>query len=124
MASRATRLNPGPLDGEIMTRRSVKLVAAFTCIHAVLAIACLLYSFSASMDRFDNGGNEGILEVITAKLAQILVLPASLVWTRWASERLPNVIEWLTFAANSVVWGMVATLLLAIVTRRTATVTP
>lgn len=43
-----------------------------------------------------------------ARLAvDILRFPGYPLWTPWASKNLPNVMEWLLFLANSVVWGLV-----------------
>ena len=93
--------------------RTTKLIALFACIHGLAAISLLLISFDASSRRFDTGVAETTVEHLIARASDVLFLPGSLVWTRWASENLPNVVEWLVFAANSLLWGSIIGLLAA-----------
>jgi hypothetical protein len=86
--------------------RTTKLIAAFSCLHGLLAMTCLLLSFGSSMRSFDGGASESTVERVMGQAANVLFLPASLVWTRWASENLPNAVEWLLLVANSAFWGL------------------
>jgi hypothetical protein len=98
-------------------RRTTKLIAVFSCIHGLLAMALLLLSFGASSRRFDTGAAETGGERAISRAADVLFLPGTLAWTKWASENLPNAIEGLVFAANSVLWGSVIGLLVVRTTR-------
>jgi len=91
--------------------RTTKFVVTFFCVHVLLAATCLLWSFSASMREFDGGAEQSTVDRGVARAADVLFLPASLVWTRWASENLPNAFEWLLFLANSTLWGLALGLL-------------
>jgi hypothetical protein len=77
----------------------------------------LLFSFCASSRHFDTGAAETPVERLIGRTTDILFLPGSLVWTRWASQHLPNAVEWLVFAANSLLWGSIVGLVVARVLR-------
>lgn len=104
-----------------MMRRTTKLIAVFSSLHGLLAMAFLLLSFGATSRRFDTGAGETRAERVISQASDVLFLPATLVWTKWASENLPNAVEWLVFAANSVLWGSVIALLVARTTRSLST---
>jgi len=89
-------------------RRNTKLLVAFTCLHAVLALGAVVYSMAASSAQFDNPGLPRMSGAgIAQAMANMLTLPGRLLWTSWASQNLPNAIEWALFIANSVLWGAV-----------------
>ena len=85
----------------------LKIVILATAVHLLLAGTSLVYSYGATMARFDEPGiSPPLLENVAAVAATVLLLPVRLLWTSWASTNLPNIVEWLAFVANSVVWGL------------------
>src|SRR5438093_685671 len=90
-----------------MTRRTTKLIALFACIHGFLSMTLLLLAFTASSHHFDIGTPQTTSDRVIAEAVDVLFLPATLVWTKCASENLPNAALWLVFAANSILWGSV-----------------
>jgi hypothetical protein len=90
-------------------RRNTKLLIAFACLHAVLALGAVVYAMAASSAQFDNPDLPRMFGAgIAHATANMLTLPGRLLWTSWASQNLPNAIEWALFIANSVLWGAVA----------------
>ena len=92
----------------LVARLSMRPFVLFSVAHAVLTMGLLLYAFAGTPldgDRWPGSKLAG-----TA--IQILMFPGVLLWTRWASENLPNAVELLLFAANSALWGLFAVLLL------------
>ena len=65
------------------------------------------YSFSAGMSRFDEGGNEEVLERIASKATVFLMSPGCFLWTSWASKNLHDSIEWFLMLLNTLLWGYV-----------------
>ncbi len=87
----------------------IKRTLIFSCIHFTVLITCLITSFSLGMSRFDTGdGNETIIETVTGTITNILIVPANYLWTPWASKNLSNIVEWILFLSNSLLWGYVA----------------
>jgi hypothetical protein len=80
--------------------------ALFSGLHAVTTIGLLGYGMVGSSARFDGfrppQGSE-----LAGNIAEILMLPASWLWTPWASRHLSNTVEWLLFLGTSILWGLV-----------------
>ena len=86
--------------------RNLKLLVVFTCVHFVLTLACAVYAMAIGSARFDNPLlPRTFAESAAEGTANVLSLPARLLWTSGASRNLPNSLEWLLFAANSALWG-------------------
>jgi len=65
-------------------------------------------SISLRIDRFDTGiAKETLFESVTETISDILGFPGLYLWTLWASKNLSNIIEWLVFIGNSMIWGIV-----------------
>jgi hypothetical protein len=85
---------------------SFALLALLASAHAAVTLACVLHAFAGTSARFDDpAAPVGFGAAASGRAAHVLVLPLGLMWTRRASSSLPNSVEWLLFAANSVVWG-------------------
>ena len=89
-------------------RRTLALLVLFTVIHGVVTLSCMTYAIAASSASFDGPTVPPGFAAGSAKAAVlVLTLPGRLVWTSWASQNLPNAVEWLLFIVNSAVWGAV-----------------
>jgi hypothetical protein len=84
----------------------VRISVVWAIVHFVLSIICLSVSFGASMEQFDNPeySPSPIMDPLEF-LAEILMQPGSSVWTSWMSRNMPDIVEWLIFMGNSVLWG-------------------
>src|SRR5687767_6979620 len=97
-------------------RRNTKRFVAFTSLHAILALGAVLYAMAAGSAQFDNPDLPRMVGAdIVEATANTLTLPGRLLWTSWASQNLPNVVEWVLFIANSVLWGALAVTLTNVV---------
>jgi hypothetical protein len=54
---------------------------------------------------------------VAGVVAWFLLLPGRLLWTSWASQTLPNAVEWIAFLANSLAWSFAILGALALVSR-------
>jgi hypothetical protein len=89
-------------------RRKILLFILFTCVHTVVALSASMYEMVASSARFDNPQLPQLFGARAAETAaNVLTLPGRLVWTSWASQNLPNNVEWLLFIANSAMWSAI-----------------
>jgi hypothetical protein len=87
-------------------RRNTKRLVVFTCAHAGVTLAAIVYGFAAGMTRFDHPDLSPMFGASIAQAAaDILIMPGALLWTSWASKTLPNALEWTIFIANSLLWG-------------------
>jgi hypothetical protein len=109
----------GQLDWPHVARSSwsmalrLRRLVLYACIHAIVTLGLAIYAMSGMSERFD--GFEMSQGAATAEIAaDILMLPGYLLWTSWASKNLPDALEWLLFAANSALWGMVISVLFGI----------
>jgi hypothetical protein len=93
-----------------------KRVVLFACAHALVTLALSFYYTSAITEPVRPGSIPEISDRAAAAglAADILMLPGYLLWTPWASKHLPNLVEWLLFLANSVVWGLLISAALAL----------
>jgi hypothetical protein len=69
------------------------------------------------MREFDGGASQSVTDRVIGQTAQVLLFPGTLVWTRWASENLPSIVEWMVLIANSVLWGSMIALVVVRLTR-------
>lgn len=100
-------------------RRSLTLFLVLTGIHSVVTLGCGMYAMAASSAAFDNPALPRAYSASVAHGAtNVLLLPARLVWTSWASQSLSNIVEWLVFIANSMIWAGVAVWVIARYSRR------
>lgn len=87
-------------------RRNTKLLVAFTCVHAAVALGATVYSLAAGSAEFDNPDLPRMAGAwIADDMASLLTFPGRLLWTSRASRNLPNAVEWALFVANSAMWG-------------------
>lgn len=94
--------------GPIQKRRlSIGLVLAFSGIHFVMTIVLFFYSFSKTMEAFDNPSLTSKPITDLANIAvSILMQPMTSLWTKWMSQNIPNAIEFIIFLLNSCIWGI------------------
>ena len=86
-----------------MKKRTIILAA----LHFILMLACVMFSVGSSMEAFDDlDCQSSAFEGLVSGLADILMQPES---SLWASE-LPDAVEWGLCLANSLLWGLVLTL--------------
>ena len=77
-----------------------------TCAHAVVTLCLIVYAASATSARFDHPDVPvSRISEAAGGAADVLSLPGRLLWTSWASQNLPNAIEWAVFLANSALWS-------------------
>lgn len=82
-------------------RLNLKVFATVSIPHFLISMVCLLYSFGAGMERFDNPPPASWAETSAAAVADVLFLPGSLLWTSRDSQNLSSLFEWLLLLANS-----------------------
>ena len=91
--------------------RNVKLLDLFTCVHGVITLGCLMYFMAVSSAQFDSPELQSTFIAEAAGVTtNVLMSPAQLFWTSWASKYLPHLLEGLLFVGNSALWGLVATI--------------
>jgi hypothetical protein len=84
------------------------LIPLYAVLHLAVTASCVMYAFGSAMARFDDpSASKRLLESIAGAAASALMLPGSLLWTKWASTHLSNLVEWALLAANSALWGAV-----------------
>jgi hypothetical protein len=84
-----------------------KRILAFAILHLIITFGCVLFSFGAGMDRFDNPRDPTLIEKTIEYITLILMSPLYWLWTPWMSKNVHNSIEWLLFLLNSGLWGLV-----------------
>lgn len=90
-----------------MSLRFVKLAVLFTALHAICAMASLLFSFSTGMARFDNPAlRETYSESAASHAADFLFQPAMFVWNAVGFQDASAPLEWAVFLLNSALWGV------------------
>src|SRR4051812_25904559 len=91
-------------DGTQMARH-VKLLVLFTGVDGGITLGCAMYAMAVSSAHFDNPELQSTFIAEAAGVtANVLMFPARLIWTPWASKNLPNFLEWLLFVGNSALW--------------------
>lgn len=87
-------------------KNRIKKIVVFSILHLTVLLLCITVSFSLGLDHFDTGEQATLLESITSTLSAIFSFPGTYLWTPWASKNLSNIIEWLVFIGNSILWGI------------------
>ena len=74
--------------------------------HFILLMAAIFASLTL-LSGFDNSFRETPwFEAVGTTLVNILGFPAFYIWKQFQlGSRLPDIVEWLTVAANSLLWG-------------------
>jgi len=86
-----------------ITRR----IIAFSILHLIVLLTSIVVFFGLGMDRFDTGIlKETPLESVTGFLSDILGFPGMYLWSACASKNLSNIIEWLVFIGNSILYSI------------------
>jgi hypothetical protein len=102
-----------------MSLRFVKLAAFFTTLHAICAMASLLFSFSKGMARFDNPTlPETYADRAASHVADFLFQPAMFMWDAIGVKGASSLLEWAVFLLNSALWGVTLSLAVVWLTRR------
>jgi hypothetical protein len=87
-------------------RKTMLLLVLFTCVHFVFSFGTMAYSFASTMRQFDNPDLPALYGASAAHIiSNALMFPFGVVWTSWASQNLPDLVEWVFFIANSALWG-------------------
>ena len=94
-----------------MKKRIIITAIILAVVHFILSIVTIGVSFVSGMDSFDNpdyrpSGVEKIFKIV----AYILILPLYLIWSPLMSKHLPDIVEWILFLSNSLLWGFVIAL--------------
>jgi hypothetical protein len=90
-----------------MGRRFLILSVLFGFTHLMASFFLFAALFTASMDRFDNGGDSAEWEGASQQALAILTFPAVLVF--WYSpSHLPALVQNGLFIINSLLWGCAA----------------
>jgi hypothetical protein len=77
------------------------------CAHALVTLCLIVYASASSSAAFDNPDMApSRIGEAAAHVAGVLLLPCRLLWTPWASQNLPNSLEWVGFLANSGLWSL------------------
>ena len=97
-----------------MKKRILVTAIIFAVVHFVVMIGSLMFSISFGMEAFDNPDYQPtVVERIIDVTAKILMQPGMSLWTPWMSKNMPNVVEWIFFAGNSLLWGFAIALLIS-----------
>jgi hypothetical protein len=90
-----------------MSLRFAKLAVFFTALHAICAMASLLFSFSTGMARFDAPTlPETYADRAASHAADFLFQPAMFVWNAVGIRNASAPLEWAVFVLNSALWGV------------------
>jgi len=96
-----------------MKKRLITQMVILTVIHIIMTIGSVMLSFGSGMEAFDNQDYQpSMIGRIADHLAGILTQPALSLWTPWMSKNMPNMLEWVLFIANSMLWGAVVAFLI------------
>jgi hypothetical protein len=94
-----------------MKKRIIITAIIIGIAHFILAIIVIGISFGSTMESFENPDYQlSSAEKISNVLAGILILPLDLIWSPWMSKHLPDIVEWILFLFNSLLWGFVIAL--------------
>jgi hypothetical protein len=82
-------------------------IALLSLLHLIVTLICLLASFSFAMQCSESEmiSIPWYIDAVNM-LCSILMFPLGYIWHVWA-EGFPDLIEWIMFVLNSVVWGSV-----------------
>ena len=58
-----------------------KRILAFTILHLIITIGCVIFSFGAGMDRFDNPRDPTLIEKTLEIITQVLMSPLYWLWS-------------------------------------------
>ena len=87
-------------------KKSVKKIIYFSVAHALLSFICVIVALDFS--AIDTGvAEKDLLSDIAGIIGSILLSPGRFLWNSWASNNLPNILEWFVFIGNSVLWGII-----------------
>jgi hypothetical protein len=91
-----------------MKKRLITQMVVLTVIHIIMTIGSVMLSFGSGMEAFDNQDYQpSMIGRIADHLAGIITQPALSLWTPWMSKNMPNMLEWVLFIANSMLWGRI-----------------
>ena len=65
------------------------------------------------LDIIDNPDYQPtVIERLADWTAGVLIHPGASIWTPWMSKNMPNIVEWMVWAGNILLWGFVIALLI------------
>lgn len=94
-----------------MKKKIIVTGLVVTVIHLVLALGSVFVATSAGMERFDNPDYQfTVTERLADRVAGVLIQPGMSLWNPWMSKNMPNIVEWMLYIANSLLWGFAISL--------------
>jgi hypothetical protein len=99
-------------------RRKFWLFVMLTCLHCAVTLGVAIYAMAALSEQSDAPRlDRTVAEIAANSITEVLMAPLFLFWTPWASQHLPNSIEWLVFVANSALWAAVGVIVITRLSR-------
>jgi hypothetical protein len=92
----------------MFSKRSVfkwSIVINVALIHFFLLFISIAFSLSATMNRFDNGGDVTTLEKFVDVLTEILQIPLVILVMKFHIP-IPGFLSWPLYLGNSLLWGL------------------
>jgi hypothetical protein len=94
-----------------MKKRIIITAIIVALVHLVLSFGSFIISISSGLSAFDNPDYQrSFAEKIINIIAYILMQPCYLIWSPWMGKNLPDIVEWILFLSNSLLWGLVIAL--------------
>lgn len=107
--------------GQAVKKRIFITALLLAGLHLVLTMGCFILAYGSAMDAFDNPDHQSTdIERIAESLAPFLSQPAALLWTSSMSKNMPDIVEWVVYALNSLIWGIILSPLVNARARRKA----
>lgn len=102
-----------PLFERPMKGRIFITALVLASLHLVPAFGSFVVAYGSAMESFDDPDHQtSRIERIAGPVAKILSQPGISLWTSSMSKNLPDVVEWGVYTLNSLLWGVVLSLLL------------
>ena len=101
-----TKISAGQTGKKTIPRTLLCSGLFLSAAHFIVLMTAILASLTA-LSGFDNpSGETPWFEAAGTTLVNILGFPALYIWEQFQlGSRLPDIVEWLTVAANSLLWG-------------------
>jgi hypothetical protein len=86
----------------------VKRILFFSASHFFVLLICFSISFVLGMSRLDAiDENISSLETFTFSASEVLLMPALFLIREMGGINFSNMVQWLLFFGNSILWGVV-----------------
>jgi hypothetical protein len=98
-------------------KKKLLIVGYLTLAHLIVTVGLLLFSFGASMDRFDSGRMPTFHERLAESGFTVFQLPL-MPLLRFSPIRFPGLWGYIPFLVNSLVWALVLSLIISAFQKR------